>query len=94
MQSFVRSRRSPALPLYASPVDGYSKHTKARGLLRMNVVVLACLAAAAVALVLVLAWLSTPILKAYKTSRSPDHESEWSFATETGCVLVSPGSTL
>jgi hypothetical protein len=50
------------------------------------------LAAAALACVfalLLLVWLSTPVLKAYHTRRSVDHEAEQYFIDERGCVQSS-----
>jgi hypothetical protein len=85
MQHYVRRRAAPALPLYSSPVDGYSKmlKQKTRSYPRW---MLAAAALSCVFALLLLAWLSTPVLKAYRTRRSVDHEAEQYFVDERGCV--------
>lgn len=89
MQHYVRRRAGPALPLYYESNDGYYSAKSKPRTKRPPMAVLACAAAAALMFLLMLVWLSTPIIKAYRTQRSVDHESERFFAAEDGWVALS-----
>jgi len=91
MQSFIRARKAagPLLPLHAGDGggnDGYSKTTGKRARWLASTPARVCLASAALAAVLALWWLSTPIVKAYRTARTPDHPSEATYLDDSGCV--------
>ncbi len=83
MQHYVRRRAGPALPLYYESNDGSysSKGAKPRSR-RVPVWVFACVALCAVVALLGGFWLATPIIKAYRTQRSADHETENFFLAE------------
>lgn len=89
MQSFIRARKAagPLLPLHVGDGDdGYSKAGVKRSRWLASTPARICLATLALTVAAMVWWLSAPIVKAYRTARTPDHPSEAAFVDHRGCV--------